>query len=343
MRYFAGISILLLFGTIIFAAEPDPVKQEMLKQLIQLNKNFSEMDKKIKNVTEKQNNNFGYQNQQNNNVLNEQLTKIKYPSNPTRENQKKYIDDILKIAAKYTSYSSNGLQTKMLKKVGSENISLLIERLEKETSGPGRCFLTYAITALARPSDKQAVIRLLKSYHVLISVVLKYGWEHDAKDIIINYITYNSNIGNGWYVAAINLQDPKLNDALVKYFIRSCNRRFLFQYIKNLPGIDIREVVNQAWKAARYSTNNLWQLNEIAMIAVPYGNVEAFEHLLALAGKPEFMYNFTEGKFLIDKYSAKHGSLPEIRSWVKNNRKNIIFDEKTRLFTVKKNHSKQER
>jgi len=336
-----GIAALLVTASVTYAADADPTRKEMLKELIQLNKHLSSLEKKIDELSKKSiagSPRFVGADHQPRGADRVLLSKIKYPEKATKENLKKYIKEIQDACRNQNSFSSDDPQVKMLEKVGHENIELLMDALTAAVSQPmsmqcGQTYLENAITKLVGPGDKELVIKMLPKNQNMISAVIKYGWEKDAKEVIINKIKYSQYVPHEFIQAVAGFRDPSTYPFIRSYFVKNGNPEMIYPYIKDLP-IDFDAAINEAWTAATFS-NELWRLRQMAPLALENGNVDAFEYLLDYIQTPKVnQYELPKLCFLVKKYSGKDGSTEEISQWVKKNRKQLYFDKKAKKFKV---------
>jgi len=332
-----GIAALLVTASVTYAADADPVKKEMLKELIQLNTHLDLQAKKIDKLSKFVSTLTEARMHDPDGADRELLSKIKFPEKPTKEKLKKYIKEIEDASRHQHSFASDDPQIEMLKKVGHMNLDLLAEECLRLRESPYDTFndmyIKPAIVQLVGQNDKALVIKLLPEIPDLINVVLKYGWEENAKEFLINRVKYSPCISDDMIRVVAGFRDPSTYNALVSNFVRNPNPHEVFPYIKDLP-IDLDEAINGLWLSAKYS-GQPWQIGQVASMALEYGNVDAFEYVLdkILLGNVK-SYNIAQLCFLINKYSDKEGTTEEISQWVKKNRKQLYFDKKEKKFKV---------
>ncbi len=339
MKLILGVAALLVTASVTYAADANPVRREMLKELIQLNKHLDSLDRKIDKLSMMKPAPMNTNRHVHRGADKVLLGRIKYPEKPTKENLKKYIEEIQSACAGQNSFSDRDPQTKMLKKVGHKNLDLLVDAYmdvarKVRSLQHGSSYLESAISQLVGPEDKELVIKMLSKNQNLINVVIKYGWEKDVKDILVQKVKYSQYLPTECIKIVAGYRDPKTYEALRSFFIKTHNPEQVLPYIKDLP-IDIPSAVNEAWMAAKYS-NHSWKLTQIAPVALEYGNVDAFEYMLNYIQEMEGnQHNLPKICFLLRKYSGMDGSYEEIREWVKKNRKQLYFDKKAKKFKVK--------
>jgi len=268
-----------------------------------------------------------------------ELGKIKFPSNPTKEALKSYIREILDISSNLTSYSSDDPQVDLLAEVGEENIDLLIHY---SLTNPGEDFyLNYAIDQIATPKSKSKILDALPFNRDLISVVVRYEWEAEVKEILVEALLMTvSDISGGnylprqWIKAVAGFKDPTTYDALIFYFVNGSNRSATYEIIKDLPGIDLDAHVIEAWEKALLSHE--WERISFAPIAIGYGRMDALEILIDHLNDPS--YSRERGKMwaAIIKHTEAKGSNDDLIEWYNENKDNLIFDKKSKKFMKKK-------
>ncbi len=203
-------------------------------------------------------------------VNSKELEKIILPENPTKNQILEYIRKICIASAKQKSYSSNDPQVSMLIQIGHENLELLLAaNFDKGVD-------LYAITAilfLVQPEDKKLILEYLPYKKYLVKVVTQNGWEKDAKSILYNGLKQMPPyLPTEWIQAIANLHDPSIYEDLKRYLILGSNKKWTYEAIKTLPGINLEDTVIQAWKNTKHGS---WDRKSFAPIAFKYGQEDA--------------------------------------------------------------------
>lgn len=223
----------------------------------------------------------------------------------------------------------------MLTEVGEENIDLLIA-----ASYPGcldRYHLTQATIQLASPRSKDAILNALRSDPHLIAVVLKYGWEEDAKEVLLHRLRerypFSTYLPEGWVRAVAQFKAPSAYDALINHFVHGQDRYVTYTIIKDLPGIELDAHVAEAWEMARRS--NDWERVRFAIVAIGYGMKDALALLIANLDESRFVDFSSSMRTAISRHTAAQGTNAQLVEWYEANKDNLTFDKETRKFRKK--------
>ncbi|MEI6560484.1 MAG: hypothetical protein WCO68_00185 [Verrucomicrobiota bacterium] len=263
------------------------------------------------------------------------LAKIQLPENATKQQVKEYVFAVMVASKKQNSRSDRDPQVDMLAKVGAENMDVLIDAANKQKYGAS-FYVWEAVKKLARPEDKEIILAALPAEHSLVSLVLKYGWAADAKEILLSALAdEKSSLPLGWIKAVATLQDPSTYSDLTKYFVRrDGNRRDVFNAIKDLPGIDLTDAVAESWKRAKFHSES--DILEMSPIAAEYGNIEALDAAVKLL-KSDSKNNYERKRAseILRKFTPATGNDPALLAWHDANRANLAFDAASKKFIPK--------
>ena len=262
----------------------------------------------------------------------EALGAIKLPQNPTKQQVREYVNQILQASQGQNTFSTDDPQVRMLMAVGPENLDVLLEA--SATQGLDDVYATVAIAALARDEHKKMVLDALRYNHGLAKVVLEKGWEQDARDILVAGLERGARyLPTEWVEAVARLRDPKTYDALKGFLISGSNRSFTYDVIKRLPGIDLTDAVAQAWETAQFEGK--WEAARMAPAAVEFGHKDALEYIIDSLdepeGSPDAVYG---GRAAIMRYTEARGTTEEIRKWYEANRDKLVWDAAAKKFRV---------
>lgn len=270
----------------------------------------------------------------------EKLAKIEFPKDPSSENLKHYINEILVSSQGQTSVSLQDTQTAMLARVGSDNIQLLIDAMPEgsQSSGMGNYHLDYAIKMLAEDKHQSLILKALPTKQRLVSVVTQMHWEKEARDILLAELQGSNGayLPTDWIKAVVFLQDPKTYDALTDYFSKAQNPSYVYQAIYLLPSIKLDDAVEKAWAKAKCSSSD-YMIAGMAPIAGSFGHQDAIEALIAQLKKPQGgMFSSSNPRLALLMLLDASGSNEEIAAWYAANKNNLIFDPESKKFKLKK-------
>ncbi|MDD2237702.1 MAG: hypothetical protein PHG65_10900, partial [Kiritimatiellae bacterium] len=193
------------------------------------------------------------------------LATIVLPENPTREDVIDYVKEILTDSDCQRRYSSRDPQVDMLVAVGPENLDVLL-------MDGYQYYAFLAVKQLAGPEHKELIIAQLPDYHNLIDVVVGQGWVDEVSDTLVAELKKDpENLPTAWIKAVADLKDPATYDDLKRYLIRGNGRSGTYGAIKDLPGIDLQDAVDQAWRRVRYDAHD-YQKRDMVSVAIQYGH-----------------------------------------------------------------------
>ncbi|MHC4872643.1 MAG: hypothetical protein ACYTFY_12445 [Planctomycetota bacterium] len=225
-----------------------------------------------------------------------------------------------------------------MKKVGSENVHCLIDALSFH-DGSANWRLRDAISDLAKEKHKELIISKLEKQNNLVEVIIKYGWEKDARGILISQLSKESKFGSRfvptkWIDAIANLKDPETYGILTDFLENGSNPSWTYKSIKDLHGIKLKEPILRLWEKKKVKGG--YDVKYIAALAVKYGRKDALDRLIQELISPEnHNYNMDEErKILYEKIGVK-GTKKQIFNWYKENKDKIFYDEDVGKFVVK--------
>ncbi len=260
------------------------------------------------------------------------LEKISLPENPTTNQIVAYIKKICLASAKQNSFSNNDPQVVMLTKIGHENLELL---LTTECNHSAEFYTIPAITLLAQPEDKGLILQYLPFKKDLVKVVIQKGWEKDAKSILYNELKQEPYyLPIEWIRAVASLQEPSVYEDLKQYLIHGSNKKWTYETINLLPGIELDSAVIQAWENAK---RDPWSRVAFAPIALAYGQSDALSVIIESLDSSPADYNVIRfpRKYIL-QYTYVSGSNNDIREWYNKNKSHLYFDKEKKKYIVTK-------
>lgn len=269
----------------------------------------------------------------------EALAKIMLPDNPTKEQVRKYIQDIAAASRRQNSFSSDDPQVGMLMNVGPANLDVLLESLHGGSHfGTMNFYVMPAIKGLVGNEHKEMILKRLAQEHELAEIVVEQGWAEDARSILIDGLrAKRANLPNYWIKAVASFKDPTTYDALKWHLANGDNPSSTYNAIKDLPGVDLTQEVAECWERTK-DEGQPWEIQNMAGIAMEYGHLDALEKEIELLDSDELRHfgPDTGPRRLILRYTDAHGRPEEIRKWYQENKDRLVFDKVSRKFVVKK-------
>lgn len=260
----------------------------------------------------------------------EALNKITLPDNPTKEQARTYVMQIVAATEGQCRFSQTDPQVNMLKRIGPDHLDVLLD------CRPDMFHVRYAMTGLAGPQHKDLVLANLERWPNLADIVLEQGWAKDARDTLLRGLKPGKDVSSEWLQAVLTLNDPSTYDQLKTYLAKGNNPGKTYSMLKRLPGIDLSSAVADAWRRTKYKESD-YEALQMVSAAIEHGHLDALDigtELMAQSGSNSHDYGFgirDTVRLCVDTA----GSDKDIRDWFVRNKGNLFFDAATKKFKVK--------
>ncbi len=271
-----------------------------------------------------------------------QLSALTLPPNPTKEQARAYVRQFLLAAGSETRIESWDPGIAMLEKVGPENLDVILQAWASSgQSVAADYYAKAAVTRLARAENKPLLLKWLPLKEALAEIMLSKGWVQDMRPFLVARIAERSDKTDvGVLQAAAALRDPATYDDLVWHFENNQNGLNIYDDIKNLPGIQLKDAVVRTWAASKSWTG--WKADrrcQVAAQALDYGMMDALEFAVVKLDSPDttewFYYQLRRALHArtgvrgsdMDKDSDK-----DIHVWFEAHKGKFVFDENRRMF-----------
>ena len=271
-----------------------------------------------------------------------QLAALTLPSNPTKEQARAYVREILFLVGNSnkqggTSDVPSGMldrvgpghldlvypEVAMLEKVGPENLDVLVE-IWGISDGPQSWwvdhFVKAALERLARPEDKALLLKWLPLHEEIVDVMQQKGWIQDMRPFLLARIAEHATDTNVIILkAAAALRDPAAYNDLIWHFENNMNGPTICDDIKNLPGIQLKDAVVRMWAESKSWTDwrSEWRYS-LACAAMDYGVTDALEFAVENLDSPLAAQRWRVPETLraaILQRTGLRGSDDDIRAW----------------------------
>ncbi len=260
----------------------------------------------------------------------EALAAITLPDQPTVEQVREYVESIIEVSRGQRRSSRSDPQIGMLTRVGPEHLNILLEFQRRD---PSRSYyLQQTINRLAGPEHKQMILDALQEDSWLIEAVITNGWIEEARPTLLEGLsTLPGHLPTEWIKAVAAFKNPETYEDLKRYFIYSGSNSTIYDMLKDLPGIDLTDAVEKAWRRAKYS--HRFSSQAMLPIALEFGHPDALEMMVAeLDGSSDM--RLWDPRDLLLKFTAASGSNEEIRQWYEANKDRIAFDPGQHRFVI---------
>jgi hypothetical protein len=201
---------------------------------------------------------------------------VMLPANPTKAQVREYVDALLALSQRE---AHAGLLTDMLKKVGHENIDVLLDVQDTFRNGRLGGALDMAAAQITEPGDKKLVLGELEKHPLLVDVVVKNDWAPEARETLLSGLrdAQQRALPADWIKAVASLRDPATYPDLEAYLVRCRRKQETFNAIRRLPGMELADTVDLAWKQAKIEGPG--DVLAAAGMAAGYGHIDALDEL----------------------------------------------------------------
>lgn len=262
----------------------------------------------------------------------EDLDKIREPDINNEIDVIRYITELSELTRDATDYHPDMLVPYYMK-IEEKNLHLLLELYT------GKMYLPSPILDVLKiytdEQHKEPIIQALEYTPQFISLVVYHDWVEDSREAILNTIDiflseqFSHRINEELISAIRTLNDPLVNKKFERMILFNPSD-YLIETIISLEYIDKDSLITKLWNFHRVGT---WHTNQIAGLALSYGNKNALKYALDNIGKTlnSMEYNdFEMKKYLL--ISCKHEVEDDLQliEWYKDNFDNLKFDNEVR-------------
>ena len=270
------------------------------------------------------------------------LSQIILPPEPSREQVKIYINQILATSSNGGGGGQNDPRIAMLEKVGSKNIDLLVDAAISQKN----YFLIRAIDSLAQPENKDQILKGCTSNPDLMNIVISHGWQTDAKPLLLGILeTPSEYYPASWITGIVSFKDPSTFEGLKNYYAEHPDYDVMTE-LKKLQDLDIKGAVDLAWKKAQ--TDRYPQYGQLLMPAVEFGEPGVLDMASRiLRGSDNYLKE--QAKIAFETFTPVTGSkcevimqngmfapkenrYLEIATWYDQNKNDLIYDTQGKRF-----------
>ncbi len=266
----------------------------------------------------------------------EALSKIQLPPDPTRQEVREYVRQIMLASEHQNTYSSTDPQVSMLRRVGPQNVDILMDQIAYSGRGSAAFYVPGAVIALAGPEHKELILESLPLAPQLASVVLQYGWADDAREVLLGELGIpESYLPREWLQAVASLGDEEALEALKLHFVEGLNRRGTFDILNRMPGVEnLNGLVKQAWERAKHRAE--WDALDVAQLAVRYGHEDALAMLVRYLDSGEDRWGrMSRIRSSLLRHTEARGTPRQMVEWYEQNSDRLYWDEAARMFRVR--------
>lgn len=263
------------------------------------------------------------------------LEQIALAAQPTRDQARDYVRRIITLARKQRSAGSNDPQIAMLQAVGAEHLDVLVEALAEPQLGVASMYLRLALDPLVEDAHKPMILEALPVTPELINIVVAHRWTADAREIMLTELRNRPRGQMLEYVRALaGLQDPSTYPDLADYLAKGQNPLQTWQMIKDLPGIDLEEALDQAWRNA---LTNPGLAAQLAPATIAHGYPDALALAIAsLDPNEDGHIQVQDARTLVLRHTEARGDNADLKRWFAEHKDHLRFDWNTRRFSAGK-------
>ncbi|MBO4649045.1 MAG: hypothetical protein J5806_12915 [Lentisphaeria bacterium] len=280
-------------------------------------------------------------------AIRNKLSKIRpLPANPTDQQIIDYIRQIREASEGQPGYSSHDPQVALYERIGPGHLHLLFHFL-KNDGHHSPLHLMAALPKLVGEADKELVRRSLKQYPMLIRGVVSNGWLKEMKKDILALLAQPKEANLPVYELSKYIgdlvQSPDDLKIITDAYIYNRNGFVLLDGLKKLPGVDIRQLVNQAWAEAQKNPvyENAMISRALNVIRDGGPNIEAVKYLLKLLMISDNPGSQNYRTHVVVPFLSARCDFPiydptRLREWYDKNADRIVYDPAKGKYVLKK-------
>ncbi len=224
--------------------------------------------------------------------------------------------------------------------MGPENLDVLLELWGTTVTSSLQILIVHndveaAVKGLVRPEHKALLLKWLPLGEFLADPMQRQGWIQEMRPFLVERIAERSPYTDvGVLHAAAALRDPATYDDLIWHFENNQNGLNIYDDLKNLPGIQLKDAVVRMWAASKSWTGFKAESRcQVAEAAMDYGSADALEFAVAKFDSPATndWYREKLGKAIRER-TGLLGPDKDIHTWFEANKGKLAFDSNRRRF-----------
>jgi hypothetical protein len=262
----------------------------------------------------------------------EAIARIELPENPSDDEARRYIRELREASQAQTIWSRDDPQVAKLADLGPERIDLLLEALGNETIADYH--LIYALQVLVRDEHKDLVLDQLLETPALAEIVVNAGWTEDAAELFMEGLAARPQyLPTEWVLAAAEVAKPGDYPDLLHYLTHGSNPAYMYEAIRDLPGIELEAAILGAWQRVSLSDFYQWERDSLAPHVIEWGRTDALECCIRLLKEGQDYEKMSVREALLTHTEAT-GRNRDLIDWYEENEDRLVWDEATRKFRV---------
>lgn len=287
---------------------------------------------------------------------------IVLPENPSRQQTKAYIADLVKLNIRlkdrgigYARLLESMATYQKFDAVPDRHIDLLISNLKEWWIKPE---IAQSIARRDPKVIKPIVIAGLDKHPDNIIAIRYFGWYEDAKEPILRKLEKTESLHrmpneDNWLHAFTYVAEPKHYPKIKQLFVSSFRRSQKVRLLETMPNYDILDTVRACITATEkniaegnpkgdYLSQVFIELERLWVIAAGAGDVDALGELIDVLNnrKPDASFKYLQlgekdlQRDNVTQFIEFKGSNKEIAEWFEANREKLVFDNFKKRFVV---------
>jgi hypothetical protein len=218
----------------------------------------------------------------------------------------------------------------MLKAVGSKNLGVLID-FYHDPKYSKDLHLRTAVNEMIKPRDRALLLARLAEKPDLSYPILVNDWAPEARATLLDGLASGrDDLPTTWITAIVSLRDPSTYPALRAYFLKYPTRLGTYEVLRNLPGINVEELMPQAWAVAKAGSDGdrINLLTPAAECGIADSLAVAAE-FLRTAKKD---YHKRVGRKVLNEFTPAQGDDAALLAWYDANKDRLVFQADRRIY-----------
>ncbi|MCP4155909.1 MAG: hypothetical protein GY757_49750, partial [bacterium] len=271
-------------------------------------------------------------------IAKQKFSRVTLTDNSDAARVEAYIRQLLIAFLERNGRRFEDIESDMLAKVGPGHIQLLGDMGILYDS---KSYTMQAIKRIAGPESKEQILNILEDYYNehsnFFDIVCREGWDEELMDFLKEKLE-SEEAGDylvSWVKNGCCQPDRSLYPLIKSTFMKLGNSyrcEQVFPWVKDLPGIDISDILPTLWTRNKHRNDDLTAA--IIPSVMASGFPDALEVAVRLAGSND-LCNCHDLWPNIRRYTDFKGKKKDIYQWYEQNKDRIKFDKKTNKYLIR--------
>ncbi|MDA3962011.1 MAG: hypothetical protein PF961_14565 [Planctomycetota bacterium] len=267
------------------------------------------------------------------------LAAIPFPSDLSdKAAVREYLHALAAASEDQNSFSSQDPQVKLLRRLGVDNLDVLLAYWSTKRHGGLSFHIGYMIDEMPIGEEqKDLVLQYLPQVPNLAGVVYRNNWHREPavvavlKGLLMQGGRHNY-VPSEVVEALSSMRDPTLYPALRQHLVSGNNRSQTYDLLELDPDFPLEEATKEAWLIAR--NGHEWERDRFAVQAAGQGILEALRVVVVAAQTSDNQWQRREYQTALIRLLPKPMTPEEATKWLDAGGDKLVFDAATGRFQL---------